>query len=94
MYFLTTLAATLITALFYFLFRKVRKLHLEVLLIAYGSATVMWLIDCFHSLIKGEGFLSIEIPTDIYISLLTIFLGLAFWLIVALVMNHHSKSNS
>lgn len=94
MYFLTSLAATLITALLCFLFRKAKKLHLEVLLIAYGSASVMWLIDCFHSLIKGEGFLSFEIPTDIYISSLTIFLGLAFWAVVALIMNHRSKSDS
>ena len=93
MYFITTLVVTLIAGLLCYLFRKVKNLHFEILLIIYGSATIMWLVDCFYSLGKGEGFISIEIPTDIYISILTIFLGLFLWLILVLIINHSKKSN-
>ncbi len=92
MYFITTLVATLIAGLFCFLFRKYKKLHFEILLIIYGSATIMWLVDCFYDLGKGEGFISFEFPNHIYISILTIFLGLFLWLILILIINHSKKA--
>ena len=86
MYFLTALGMTLI-ALCLFLFVKPKKVNLRfgVLAIIFGSATLMWLIDCITSAIEGEGFLSFEIPLDIWISVWTVVGGLLFYGIFLLV---------
>ena len=86
MYFLVALALALISACLAFLLRKHRVLHLEILAITYGAATLMWLIDCIASAISGEGFLSFEIPLDIWISLWTFLGGLFFWGVITLVI--------
>ena len=86
MYFLVALALALISACLAFLLRKHRALHLEILAITYGAATLMWLIDCIASAISGEGFLSFEIPLDIWISLWTFLGGLFFWGVITLVI--------
>ena len=85
MYFLTALVMTLISACLYFFVKTKKNLHFGVLAIAFGSATLMWLIDCIVSAFEGEGFLSFEIPLDIWISLWTIAGGLLFYGIVLLV---------
>ena len=86
MYFLTALGMTLI-ALCLFLFVKPKKVNLRfgVLAIIFGAATLMWLIDCITSAIEGEGFLSFEIPLDIWISVWTVVGGLLFYGIFLLV---------
>ena len=91
MYFLVALGLTLVSACLAFLLRKHKALHLEILTITYGAATLMWLIDCFASLFKGEGFLSFEIPLDIYISLWTFGAGLLFWGIITIVLYFVNK---
>ena len=86
MYFLVALGLALISGCLAFFLRKFRFLHLEVLAITYGAATLMWLIDCIASAIGGEGFLSFEIPLDIWISVWTFAGGLLFWGIITLVL--------
>lgn len=92
MYFLTALGCTLIGVLLWVLFRKKKQLHFEYLAIIFGGATLMWLIDCIASAASGEGFLSFEMPTDLYISLWTVGGGLAFYLVLVLVLFIIKKS--
>lgn len=86
MYFLVALGLALLSAVLAFLLRKYRALHLEILAITYGAATLMWLIDCIAGAIKEGEFLSFEIPTDIWISVWTFVGGLLFWGIITLVL--------
>lgn len=86
MYFLVALGLALLSAVLAFLLRKYRVLHLEILAITYGAATLMWLIDCIAGAIKEGEFLSFEIPTDIWISVWTFVGGLLFWGIITLVL--------
>ena len=51
-----------------------------------ASMTLMWLIDCIASAIKGEGFLSFEIPVDIWISIWTVVGGLIFYGVMFLIL--------
>ena len=87
MYFLVALALALISACVWYFFRSKKQLHLEILPITYGAATLMWLIDCIASAIKGEGFLSFnEIELDLWISLWTFLAGLVFWGCITLIL--------
>ena len=92
MYFLVALGLALLSAVLAFLFRKYRVLHLEILAITYGAATLMWLIDCIAGAIKEGEFLSFEIPTDIWISVWTFVGGLIFWGIIILVLYFVNKN--
>ncbi len=91
MYFLVALFLALLSGLLAFLLRKHKALHLEILAITYGAATLMWLIDCIASAVKGEGFLSFEIPLDIWISVWTFAGGLLFWGVITLVLYFKNK---
>ena len=86
MYFLVALVLALISACVWYFLKDKKALHLEILPITYGAATLMWLVDCIASAIGGEGFLSFEIPTDIWISLWTLGAGLIFWGLITLVI--------
>ena len=92
MYFLVALGLALLSAVLAFLLRKYRALHLEILAITYGAATLMWLIDCIAGAIKEGEFLSFEIPTDIWISVWTFVGGLIFWGIIILVLYFVNKN--
>ena len=92
MYFLTALGCTIIATLLWFFFRDRKNLHLEILAITYGAATLMWLVDCIFSAAGGEGFLSFEFPTDGWISLWTILGGIFIWLILAFILNNKEKT--
>lgn len=85
MYFLVALGMTVISVLLYLFVKTKKDLHFGVLAIIFGSATLMWLIDCIVSATKGEGFLSFEIPLDIWISLWTVGGGLLFYLVMLLI---------
>ena len=91
MYFLVALALALISGCLWFLLRDKKKLHLDVLAITFGAATLMWLIDCIASAIECEGFLSFEIPLDIWISVWTLAGGLLFWGVITLILNLRAK---
>lgn len=94
MYFLVALILAICTGVIWYLLRQKKELHLEILPITYGAATLMWLIDCIASAAKGEGFLSFEIPLDIWISLWTLGAGLLFWGAILLVTYLMKKSKS
>lgn len=91
MYFLTALVCAIISAILWFFFRNRKALHLEILAITYGAATLMWLIDCIASAIGGEGFLSFDDPKDGWIALATFIGGLFFWLVISFVLNNSKK---
>ena len=93
MYFLVALVSTIISLVLFILFKKNKRLHLDILTIIYGAATLMWLVDCIVSSIKGEGFLSFEIPTDIYISVWTFLGGLLLWGIITFFINLKNKKS-
>lgn len=87
MYFLVALFLALVSACVWYIFRNKKHLHLEILPITYGAATLMWLIDCIACAIEGEGFLSFdEIGLDLWISLWTFLAGLAFWGCITFVL--------
>ena len=86
MYFLVALALALISACVWYFLKDKKALHLEILAITYGAATLMWLIDCIASAIGGEGFLSFEMPTDLRISLWTFVAGILFWGVITLIL--------
>ena len=92
MYFLVALGCSLIAGALWFFFRSRRRLHLDVLAIIFGAATLMWLIDCIFSAAKGEGFLGFdELVTDGWISLWTILGSIFLWLIISFVLNNRQK---
>lgn len=86
MYFLVALSMTLISLCLYLFVKTKRNLHFGILTIIFASATLMWLIDCIASAIEGEGFLSFEIPLDIWISIWTIGGGLIFYGVMFLIL--------
>ena len=92
MYFLVALGlAALSTGLWYFFKDKKKELHFEILAITFGAATLMWVIDCIASAVQGEGFLSFDMPIDIYISIWTLAAGVVFWGIITLILNIKKK---
>lgn len=93
MYFLVALSATIISLILFLLLKKSKNLHFEILAIIFGAATLMWLIDCIKSSIDGEGFLSFEIPTDIYISIWTAVGGILLWGVITFLINLKRKKN-
>ena len=92
MYFLVALGLTAISAVLWFVFKNKKQLHLDILTLIFGSATLMWLIDCIASAIGGEGFLGFEIPTDVYISLATLGGGLVLWVALLLILNRKKEA--
>jgi len=94
MYFLVALGMTLIS-LCLFLFVKTKKnLHFGILTIIFAAATLMWLVDCIASAIEGEGFLSFELPLDIWISIWTVIGGIIFYAIMLLIFFIQDKRKS
>ena len=91
MYFLTALACTAISGLLWFFFRDRKGLHLDVLTIAFGAATLMWLGDCIFSAIGGEAFLDFEDEMGGWIALFTIIGGVFFWLIFSFIANNRKR---
>lgn len=91
MYFLTALVCAIISVVLLFVFKERKGLHLEVLAIVFGAATIMWLIDCIFSAAKGEGFLSFSDPLDGWIALWTLLGGVFLWLVLAFILNNKDK---
>ena len=91
MYILVALACALIAGGLWFAFRDRKGLHLDVLAITFGAATLMWFIDCIFSAIGGEGFLSFDDPQDGWIALFTILGGIFFWVVFSFIANNRQK---
>ena len=93
MYFLTALVCTLIAGGLWLAFRNRNKLHLEILAIIYGAATLMWLIDCFSGLINEGVFLSFDDPNDGWIAVGTLIGGIFLWLVISFILNNKEKTS-
>lgn len=95
MYFLTALVLAIASGLLWFFFRDRKNLHLDVLAITYGSATLMWLIDCIAGAIEEGVFISFEpgpeLVQDGWIALFTFLAGLFIWLVVSFILNNRQK---
>ena len=85
MYFLVALGMSIISLCLFLFVKTKRNLHFEFLVFTFGAATLMWLIDCIASAINGEGFLSFELPLDIWISVWTVAGGLLFYGVMLLI---------
>jgi len=94
MYFLTTLACTIIAALLWFFFRDRKALHLDILTITFGAATLMWFIDCVFSAAKGEGFITFDDPKDGWIALAAFGGAIFFWLVLSFILNNKQKAKA
>ena len=92
MYFLTALICALITGALWFFFRDRKRLHLEVLPIVFGAATLMWLVDCFFTLAEEGEFLSFNDPIDGWIAIATVIGGIFLWLIISFILNNREKA--
>ena len=91
MYFLTALACTIVAGVLWYFFRDRKNLHLDVLAIIFGAATIMWFIDCIFSAAGGEGFLSFDDPKDGWVALWTLLGGLFLWLVLSFILNNGKK---
>ena len=86
MYFITAVVCTIISVVLWVVFKEKKALHLDVLAIIFGAATLMWLADVLFTAFEGENPFEFE-ALDWWISLWTLLGGLAFWGIFALVAN-------
>ena len=91
MYFLTTLACTIITGVLWFFFKDRKSLHLDILAITFGASTLMWLIDCIFTAAEGEQFLSFNDPTDGWIALAAFVGAIFFWIVLSFILNNNKK---
>ena len=91
MYFLTTLACTIITGVLWFFFKDRKSLHLDILAITFGASTLMWLIDCIFTAAEGEPFLSLDDPTDGWIALAAFAGAIFFWIVLSFILNNNKK---
>ena len=91
MYFLTALGCTIIAFVLWIFFKDRKGLHLDILAIIFGAATLMWLVDCFATLFEEHVFLSFDDPKDGWIALWTAVGGLFFWLIISFILNNKNK---
>ena len=90
MYFLTALACAIASGILWYVFRDRKALHLEILFVTFGAASLMWLIDCIFSAADGEPFVEFG-AVDGQIALWTVILGLFFWLIMGFILNNKDK---
>ena len=91
MYFLTALACTIIAAILWFIFKDRKGLHLDVLTIIFGAATLMWLIDVIFTAANGEAPLEFEV-LDGQIALVTVISGVLLWLLLSFIFNNKAKT--
>lgn len=94
MYFLVALGMTLISVALYLFVKTKKNLHFEVAAITFGAATLMWLIDCIVSAAEGEGFLSFEMPVDLWISIWTVLGGIAFYGVMLLIFSIRDRKQA
>ena len=90
MYFITALVCAIICGLLWFFFRDRKGLHLEVLTITFGAATLMWLIDVIFTAASGETPLEFGVQ-DGYIALWTVLGGIGLWVVLSFILNHKDK---
>lgn len=91
MYFLTALIAAIVSLVLWIIFKDRKALHLELLAITFGAATLMWLVDCIASAASGEAFLDFSDPQDGWIALWTLLGGLFVWILLSFIFNNKQK---
>lgn len=91
MYFLTALIAAIVSLVLWIIFKDRKTLHLELLAITFGAATLMWLVDCIASAASGEAFLDFSDPQDGWIALWTLLGGLFVWILLSFIFNNKQK---
>ena len=103
MYFLVALGCTIIAGVLWFFFRDRKGLHLDILTIIFGAATLMWLGDCIFTAAEGEPFLTLSVdPNDLealegfkqdgWVAVWTVLGGLFLWLILCFIFNNRQKA--
>ena len=90
MYFIAALVSTFIAGVLWFFFRDRKELHLDLLTIIFGAATLMWLIDVIFTAAEGEAPLEFE-ALDGQIALWTVLGGVFLWQVVSFIFNHKDK---
>ena len=90
MYFRVALACTIIAGVLWLFFRDRKGLHLDILTIVFGVATVMWLIDVIFTAAEGEAPLGFE-AQDGWISLWTVLGSVFLWLLLSFIFNNKAK---
>ena len=90
MYFIAALVSTVIAGVLWFFFRDRKELHLDLLTIIFGAATLMWLIDVIFTAAEGEAPLEFE-ALDGQIALWTVLGGIFLWQVVSFIFNHKDK---
>ena len=90
MYFIAALVSTVIAGVLWFFFRDRKELHLDLLTIIFGAATLMWLIDVIFTAAEGEAPLEFE-ALDGQIALWTVLGGVFLWQVVSFIFNHKDK---
>ena len=91
MYFFTALIAAIVSLVLWIIFKDRKALHLELLAITFGAATLMWLVDCIASAAGGEAFLDFSDPQDGWIALWTLLGGVFVWILLSFVFNNKQK---
>ena len=90
MYLIVTFVSAIISGILWFIFKDRKKLHLDILTIAFSAATLMWLVDAFVAVANGEPFVSFE-ASDGIIAIATVVGGLFLWLLVGFILNNKEK---
>ena len=90
MYFFVSLACTIIAGVLWLIFKSRKNLHLDILAIIFGAATIMWLIDVIFTAAGGENPFEFA-SQDGWISLWTILGGTFLWLLLSFIFNNKNK---
>ena len=94
MYLMTTIVATAISVVLWIFFKDRKGLHLDILSVIFGAASLMWLIDSFYSLASEGVFVSFTDSKDGWIALFTLIGGLFAWLLLSFILNNSAKSSN
>ncbi|MDP4120600.1 MAG: hypothetical protein Q8876_06055 [Bacillota bacterium] len=79
---ITAFAAVITTLIWYFKAHN-ENIKFSMLVLMYWGATLMWVVDGFFSIAKGEPFLDLSI-NDTLLGFVIVLCGLAVWLFVLL----------
>ena len=90
MYFIVALVCSIISGVLWFIFKDRIKLHLEILTIVFGAATLMWLVDVIFTATKGENPFGFT-PLDGQIALWTVLGGIGLWMVLSFILNNKER---
>lgn len=85
---ITCFAAVITSILWYFKDEK-NLYKLGTLALMYWGACLMWLVDCFFALAKGEPFFNLS-ANDALLGALIVLCGMIMWLVI-LIYNDPKK---